>query len=180
MWWTNMNKTRELVFVSVLAALGSILGLFEGMIPLPFIAPGVRLGFSNIVVLVSLILFGYKKGILVSLLKSVLLMLMTGNVSSFMYSFSGALFSSISMSIIILIGAKYVSLIGVSLIGSAFHNIAQVTISAIVLSNLMMFSYLPILLILGLFTGFFVGISSDYIVKNLKRTISIKHEEWLL
>lgn len=175
-----MNKTRELVFVAILSAMGTIIGLFEQMIPLPFIAPGVRLGLSNIVVLVALIVFGLKKGITVSLLKSILLMMVSGNVSSFMYSFTGALMSSIAMSFIIMLGNKYFSLIGVSLVGSAFHNIAQVSVSSFVLSNISMFSYLPILLFLGLFTGFFVGLSSDYIVKNIGKTIPITNKEWLL
>lgn len=175
-----MNKTKKLVFIAILSAIGTIIGLFEQMITLPFIAPGVRLGLSNIVVLVSLISFGFKEGMAVSLLKSILLMLVSGNVSSFMYSFTGALFSSFAMSFIILLGNRLFSLIGVSLIGSAFHNLAQVTVSSIVLSNLNMFSYLPVLLLLGNFTGFFVGLSSDYVIKSLSKTISIKNKEWLL
>lgn len=174
-----MNNTRKLVLMAVLAAFGSILGLFEAMIPLPFIAPGLRLGFSNIVVLVSLVLFGFKEGLIVSLMKSILLMLMSGNVSSFMYSFSGALLSSIAMIISLKFGKRFLSLIGVSIIGSAFHNIAQVTLSSLILSNIMMFSYLPILLILGIFTGFFVGISSIYILRNLKSKMALKNSEWI-
>lgn len=165
--------------MAVLAAFGSILGLFEAIIPLPFIAPGLRLGFSNIVVLVSLVLFGFKEGFTVSLMKSILLMLMSGNVSSFMYSFSGAFLSAIAMIISLKFGKKFLSLIGVSIIGSAFHNIAQVTLSSLILSNIMMFFYLPILLILGIFTGFFVGVSSIYILKNLKSKMTLKNSEWI-
>ena len=74
-----MGKTKEMILMAILASMGSILGLFESMIPLPFIVPGLRLGFSNIVVVVSLICFGFKKGLIVSLLKSILLMLVSGN-----------------------------------------------------------------------------------------------------
>lgn len=164
-----MDNLRELIFMSLLASLGSILGLFESMLPLPFLAPGLRLGFSNIVVLVSLIIFGLKNGIIVSLLKSVLLMLMSGNFSSFIYSFTGAVVSAIAMALALKYGDKIFSIIGVSIIGSSFHNIAQVTVSSLILGNMMMFSYLPILLIIGIFTGFFVGVSSSYIVIFLKK-----------
>lgn len=174
-----MTNTKKIVLMALLAAFGSILGLFEAMIPLPFIAPGLRLGFSNIVVLVSLVVFGFKEGIIVALLKSILLMLLSGNVSSFMYSFSGAFLSSIAMVIALKFGKRFLSLIGVSIIGSSFHNVAQVTLSSLILNNIMMFSYLPILLILGIFTGFFVGISSIYILRNLKNNIKLKNSEWL-
>lgn len=174
-----MKSSKNLVLVAILAAFGSILGLFEQMIPLPFIVPGLRLGFSNIVVLVGLIAFGLKNGMIISFLKSILLMLLSGNVSSFMYSFSGALLSAFAMIIAIKYGRKVFSIIGVSLIGSAFHNIAQVLVSTIVLKNFMMFSYLPILLILGIFTGFFVGLSSDFIIKTLSKNIKLVYEEWL-
>lgn len=172
-------KTKELVIMSLLAALGSILGLFEAMIPLPFLAPGLRLGFSNIIVLVSLITFGYKKGLAVSLLKSLLLMLMSGNVSSFIYSFSGALLSSIAMIIALKYGKKAFSIIGISLIGSSFHNIAQIFISSILLGNIMMFSYLPVLLIIGIFTGAFVGISSIYVLNTLKTKLILAEGDWI-
>ena len=175
-----MNKTREMILMAVLASLGSILGLFEAMIPLPFIAPGLRLGLSNIIVLVSVITFGFKKGLAVSLLKSILLMLMSGNVSSFIYSFSGALLSGIAMIIALKFGENFFSIIGISIIGSSFHNIAQVAVSSIILGNIMMFSYLPILLIIGIFTGFFVGISSIYILKTLKSKINLSMEDWVL
>ncbi len=174
-----MNKTRELVLMALLAALGSILGLFEAMIPLPFLAPGLRLGFSNIVVVVSLVTFGLKKGLAISLLKSFLLMLMSGNVSSFIYSFSGAFLSALAMIIALHFGKNFISLIGVSLIGSSFHNLAQVTVSSIILGNIMMFSYLPVLLIIGIFTGFFVGISSIYILNTLKTKMELFKGEWI-
>lgn len=174
-----MSKTKEMILMAILASLGSILGLFESMIPLPFIVPGLRLGFSNIIVVVSLICFGFKKGLIVSLLKSILLMLVSGNVSSFIYSFSGAFLSGLAMIIALRYGKKFFSIIGVSIIGSSFHNIAQVSISSFILGNIMMFSYLPVLLLIGIFTGFFVGISSIYILNILKNKIALFMEDWV-
>ena len=63
---------------------------------------------------------------------------------------------------------RYLSLIGISEIGSFFHNVGQVLVASFVLGNKMIFAYLPFLLILGLFTGYFVGLASIYITKNLK------------
>lgn len=146
------------------------------MIPLPIMIPGARLGLSNMVVLVTLVVFGLKEGIIVSLLKSVVLMLVTGSVSSFIYSISGALLSSLAMSISYKYFSKTFSLIGISIIGALFHNFGQITVASLMMNNMRIYTYLPFLMLTSLFTGYFVGISSIYIVKNLKSNFEILFE----
>ena len=65
--------------------------------------------------------------------------------------------------------SKIFSLIGVSIIGAVSHNFAQVSVASFVMNNFRIFSYLPFLMLIGLFTGYFVGLASIYIVKNLKK-----------
>ncbi|WP_455258265.1 Gx transporter family protein [Peptoniphilus asaccharolyticus] len=163
-------RVKKLIFLSLLVALGLVIGLFEMMIPTPIAIPGAKLGLSNMVVLITILFFGNKEGITVAGLKSVLLMVVTGSVTSFIFSFSGAMLSAISMSISNKFLKKYISNVGVSLIGSTFHNIGQVLAACVVLKTFKIVSYLPILLIIGIFTGYFVGITSDYAVKNLSKT----------
>ena len=164
-----MNKTKKLIFLSMLVALALVISLFEQMIPLPVAIPGAKLGLSNIVILVTLIVFGYKEGLAVAVLKSLLLVLVTGSVSSFIFSFAGAVLSTVSMILADKYLSRYLSLIGISLIGSFFHNLGQVLTASAVLQSFKIFAYLPFLIILGIFTGYFVGLSSIFIVKNLKK-----------
>ena len=60
------------------------------------------------------------------------------------------------------------SLIGVSIFGAIAHNTAQILVASLIMSNFKMFTYLPILLLTSLFTGYFVGLASKFISKNLK------------
>lgn len=76
---------RKLIFLSLLTSFGIILGLFESQIPLPIAIPGARLGLSNIVVLVTIISIGYKEGLIVALLKTVILVLVSGQVTAFLF-----------------------------------------------------------------------------------------------
>lgn len=152
----------------MLSAIGLILGLFESVIPLPVVIPGARLGLSNIVVLVTIEVFGYKEGLVVTILKSFLLMLVTGAVTSFAFSCTGAVLSAVSMILADKYLKKYISEIGISEIGSFFHNLGQVFVASVVLSNPMIFVYFPILIVMGLFTGYFVGLSSIFIERNLR------------
>ncbi|MBC7088396.1 MAG: Gx transporter family protein [Tissierellales bacterium] len=163
-----MRKTNKLIFISLLVSVGLALSVLESSIPLPIPIPGAKLGLSNIVILVTLVVFGFKEGLLVAVLKSVLLMLITGSVTSFLYSLTGAVLSCIAMYITYRYFTKIFSLIGTSVIGAAFHNFGQVTVAAIILNNVMIYTYLPFLLLMSLFSGFFVGLASHYVVKNLR------------
>ena len=164
-----MKNLNKMIFISLLVAVGLALGVIESSIPLPIAMPGARLGLSNMVVLVTIVIFGFKDGIKVSMLKSLVLMLVTGSVSGFMYSCSGAVLSTIAMYIVYRYLSKIFSLIGVTIIGALAHNFAQVSVASLILFNLRIYTYLPFLMIMSLFTGYFVGLSSKMIIKNLKR-----------
>lgn len=172
-----MGKVKKMVFLSILVAVGLALSVIESMIPLPIAIPGARLGLSNMVVLITLVVFGFKEGITVSLLKSIVLMLITGSVSSFVYSFSGALLSSVAMSLSYKYLSNIFSLIGVSILGALFHNFAQVSVASLMMNNMRIYTYLPFLMLTSIFTGYFVGLSSTYIIKNLKSNFKILFED---
>lgn len=164
-----MRKLNKMVFISILVSIGLALSVLESAIPLPIAMPGARLGLSNMVVLVTIIIFGFKDGITVAMLKSSVLMLVTGSISSFIYSLSGAILSCIMMYFVYKYMSSIFSLIGVSIIGALSHSFAQVSVASAMMSNLRIYTYLPFLMLMSLFTGYFVGLSSIYIVKNLKR-----------
>ncbi|HZK33028.1 MAG TPA: Gx transporter family protein [Tissierellaceae bacterium] len=168
-----MKKTNKMIFLSLLVSIGLAVSLIESSIPLPIPIPGARLGLSNIVILVTLIIFGFKDAFTVSVLKSIVLMLVTGSVSSFIYSISGAILSTIVMFIVYKYFSNIFSLIGVSIFGAVSHNTAQVAIATLIMSNIKIFFYLPILLLMSLFTGYFVGISSNFVSKNLGKNLHV-------
>lgn len=163
-----MKKLNKMIFLSILVSIGLALSVLESAIPLPIAVPGARLGLSNMVVLVTIITFGFKEGIVVSMLKSMVLVLVTGSISSFIYSFSGAVLSCIVMYIAYKFFSNIFSLMGVSILGALSHVTAQITVASLMMNNLRIYSYLPFLMLTSIFTGYFVGLSSTYIIKNLK------------
>lgn len=166
-----MNRLRKLIFLSLLTSAGLALGVLESIFPLPIPVPGARLGLSNMVSLVTLTIFGFKEAMIVAALKSVLLMLVTGSVTGFFYSIAGSMLSAIGMALAFKFLSRWISLIGVSLIGASLHNFAQVTVAVLILGNWKIYSYLPFLLLLGLATGYFVGLASIFISRNLQKTL---------
>ena len=92
-----MRRLNKMIFISLLVSIGLALSVLESSIPLPIAMPGARLGLSNMVVLVTIIVFDFKSGFKVAVLKSTVLMLITGSISSFIYSLSVAVLSCIMM-----------------------------------------------------------------------------------
>lgn len=164
-----MTKTKKMVFLSLLVSQALVLHIFESMIPVPFITPGAKLGLANIVTVVSLYLFGEIETFLVIIVRLLLSSLLGGSISSLLYSIAGALFSFIIMVLIKRIGKDKVSLIGVSAAGAVFHNIGQIIIAALVVQNVNISLYLPVLTMSGIGTGFFVGLTSRYILNHLNK-----------
>ncbi|NLB32911.1 MAG: Gx transporter family protein [Tissierellia bacterium] len=165
-----MNKTQRYIFLSLLTAAALILSIIEGMIPLPYIAPGAKLGLSNVVILTVVVVFGFKDALLVVIIRSILLMLIATNPITFIYSIVSGIVSTIVMSI----GCKYLSkmfsLIGISVLGAMAHNATQITVAAILFSTVNLYYYLPVLSLVSIFTGCFVGYTAIFITDNLEKT----------
>lgn len=167
-----MRRLKKIIYLSLLVSIGLALSVLESAIPLPITIPGAKLGLSNMVILVTLVIFGFKEAFVVGILKSLVLVLITGSVSSLIYSLSGSMLSCITMFIVYKYFTSIFSLIGVSIFGAVAHNFAQVSVAAALMYNSRIYSYLPILLLTSLFTGYFVGLSSIYISKSLKKSLS--------
>ncbi|SHE80462.1 Gx transporter family protein [Clostridium fallax] len=163
-----MKKTSKMVYIGLLVAQALVLYIFEGMIPVPFVTPGAKLGLANLVTVVALYTLESKREVfLVILLRLLLSTMFGGNLSSLMYSASGAILSFIAMILVKEIGKNKVSIIGVSAAGSVFHNIGQLLISSLIVKNIGVMLYLPVLSSVGIITGIFIGITANYLVKHL-------------
>ncbi|HHY14042.1 MAG TPA: Gx transporter family protein, partial [Thermoanaerobacterales bacterium] len=160
---------RRLVHLSLLVSFGIVLHIIETFIPLPIHIPGAKLGLANIVTLLALVIYGFKYGLVVSIMRCLVSSLITGSISGLIYSLSGAIISLIMMFLALYYGSKVFSLIGVSIIGAQFHILTQISIASIILQNLGIFLYLPFLMIVSLFTGYFVGLTSGFTYKILHK-----------
>lgn len=164
-----MKDIRNVTNIALLTAMALAISLLEHMIPLPVPIPGAKLGFSNMIILITLYMYGFKSALLVGVLKSFLLMLITGSVSAFFYSIAGAILSAIAMAIALKYLSKITSFIGISEIGAFFHNLGQILAAMVFMGNVKMIIYFPALVIMGVFTSFFVGLSVNYVTSHMKK-----------
>ena len=146
-----------------------VVSIVEQSLPIPIPVPGAKLGLSNAMVLITMVVFGGFEALGIACLKSVLLVLITGSVTGFFYSFAGALLSCLMMQVAYAYFTPPFSLIGVSEIGAFFHNVGQLTVAMFVLENRGIFYYLPVMTLLAVATGFIVGLVSHFVSGQLKR-----------
>lgn len=164
-----MNKNRKLVFISLLVAQAIVLNIIERMIPVPFITPGAKLGLANIVTVVAIYMLSFKETLAIVILRIILASLLAGTGFGFFYSLAGGILSLLAMYTVYKLGKDSVSIIGVSIIGGVFHNIGQIIVAALVVQNINIAAYLPVLLVAGIGTGIFVGITAKQLIVYLKR-----------
>ena len=153
--------------MAMMIALAMIFSYVETMIPINFGIPGVKLGLANLVIVAAISLFGGKQAFLISIVRIFLSGFMFGNLASIMYSLAGGLLSLAVM--LLLKKTDKLSILAVSVMGGICHNIGQLIVAMLVVENLKLIFYVPVLLISGFLTGLLIGIVCRVILPAVKR-----------
>src|SRR4030042_2865244 len=149
--------------IALLSAYSLALHGFESLLPTPI--PWLRLGLANIITLTALVLYGIRVAITVTLIRVILSSLFTGTFlgPAFILSLGGGVTSTLAMGIVLSITPRLFSIIGLSLIGALFHNIAQLILAYLLfiqrIEAILLIS--PIIIFLGSVIGTVNGVISD-------------------
>ena len=157
-------KVRDITILSLLTALCIVLSVIDSYIP-NFII-GMKLGITNIIILVSLYTYGFLPTLFINIIRVMLASFIRGTFLSmgFMMSLMGALFSLLIMALLKRFFKK-IHIIGISVIGSIIHSLTQIIVGCIYMGTSSFFYYLPILSFTSIITGIFIGIIANYILK---------------
>ena len=158
---------RNVAFLGVFLALALVLSYVETFIPFFFGVPGMKLGLTNLIIVILLYCMGAKEAYLISIVRVFLAGFLFGNLFSIVYSLAGALLSLTVM--MILVKRTGLKTVTVSAVGGICHNIGQLIVAAIVVESYNIFYYLPALLISGLVTGLLIGIVSQALIPRIRR-----------
>lgn len=160
------SLSQSCALLGMLLALALLCSYIESLIPFSFGIPGIKLGLANIVTVVALYLVGIKEALLVSVARILLSGLLFGNMFAVVYSLAGGILSFLSM--IFLKQVLKLNILSVSAAGGIFHNLGQLLVAALVVENLHLLYYMPVLFFAGLITGILIGIGGREIVIRLK------------
>lgn len=161
-----MGSQADVKRITTLAMLGTVafvLSWVDSMIPVSGALPGAKLGLANLSVLMGLYLLGPGPGGVLCLIKILLSTFLFGNAFSFFYALAGGI-----LSFLVMWGLKKrCSVVFVSVIGGAFHNLGQLLVASVVLETGGLMAYFPVLVLCGLGAGGAVGLAGGVLVQRL-------------
>ena len=160
-----MSKSKKVAVFALCIALAFTLAFIETLIPINIGVPGVKIGLANLVVVAALYLLDKREAFAISMIRILISGLLFSGAFSLLYSFTGGILSFFVM--LLAMKSKKISILGVSVLGGAVHNIGQIIVAAIVMQTPRIIYYLPVLLVSGTLAGILVGIISKIVVERL-------------
>jgi len=170
------SKAKEVAMLGIFVSYALVMSLIERMIPMSFSIPGMRLGLSNVVVLLALYLFPLSRALILTILKCLMAAMFAGSFVALLYSLGGSLLSFAVMAAMIRLFREHISPLGVSVAGAAFHNIGQILVACMLFESWALLIYLPVLLLIGIGTGAAIGILVLRIRPYLETYLRIRKE----
>ncbi len=164
-------SSKKITIYALFTAASILFGYVEYLLPLNFIAPGVKLGMANGIFLVLLLSGNFGAAFIINVVRILLSALLFATPFSLLFSLSAGIVSSLFMWV--LSKSKRVGFIGISVAGGAAHNITQLLIARLTVGGGVWF-YTPFLLVTGLIAGMAVGFLSWLVfgrIKNLFKKI---------
>lgn len=160
---------KSLPMLAVFLTFALICSYIESLIPIPFGVPGMKLGLTNVVIILLLYMLGPFDAIVVSILRVLLIGFMFGNVYSLCYSLAGGLLSFIVM--FLLYKFTKFKMIAVSVAGGFSHNLGQLLVALFFFDTPYLIYYLPVLLITGVVTGAIIGVIAQAVYNRVEKFI---------
>ena len=164
------TDVHKLALCAVLTALALALSYLENLFPVALLIPlpGIKLGLANIVTVFALYYLGALPAMTILIARCLLGAMFAGNASALIFSLMGGV---LAMAVMVLLHrVPKLSIYGVSIAGAAGHNIGQVGAAILTLGNMAPITYLPLLLIVSIFTGALTGLVAALLFNAMDKT----------
>ena len=170
-----MNQKQTIKYItniSYVAALASIIGIIDKIIVssiFPLI-PSLKIGLANVIILYCIQTKTFKEIIIIVLLKSILVNLILGGITSFLIGGTASLISFLVMYICNRYLKKHLTTISISIIGGIIHiNIQLLIIMFIYDIGSIVYTYGIYLILISIITSIIVGNITKKAYKTIKK-----------
>ena len=158
------GKTYRIALYGLCIALAFILSYLESLIPIQMM-PGMKVGLTNLVVLIALYYLNAKAAFVINLVRILLVAFTFGNLQSLCYSAAGGILAYLVM--VGLKSTKRFAIVTVSVAGSIFHNVGQILVAMVMVETTSISWYLAVLTISGIAAGIVVGTLGGIVLTKL-------------
>lgn len=167
----GLRPARRLAILGMLLGGSLALHTAEAAIPTPF--PFVRLGLANIGTLLAAVLLGPGDALVLAALRATLGSAVAGTFAGPGYALSvaGAVGAAAAMGVAVRYGVPPLGVVGVSLIGAAANNTAQLAVVAWMYGGtILAATLLPAALLVGAAAGLLTGLVSAFALQRIGAT----------
>ena len=158
-------KTKRIALLGLLTAIALTIFMIEAQIPTVIPIPGVKLGLSNIVTVFAVFTLGPWDGVAVLACRIFLGAVFAGNFSTILYSAAGGF-----LSILVTMGLRKVlkenQIWAAGCLGAIAHSVGQMIAAIAITRTPGLLVYLPVLVIISIFTGLFTGFCAQLLIKR--------------
>ena len=165
-------KTKKLCVLALLSAVALSIWAAEGLIPPIVPLPGIRLGLANILLLLTLYLYGRRETALVLTVRLVLGAALAGTLMSFLYSLAGGLLAFAVMALL-KPRVRETKVWALSAYAAVAHNLGQLLCARLLLGTPGIWWYLPALMLSGILTGLFTGFCALFALPLLRKALRL-------
>ena len=159
-------RAKKITSMAMLTAAALIIFIVELQIPSPVSIPGVKPGLANIVTVYAMFAMDPISALMILLCRVALGCMLSGQAMSFIYSIAGGFLAYLSMLFMRrLVTEKQIWVC--SAVAAVFHNIGQIIAAVFITGTASVAAYLPVLIISGVITGVFTGLSAQFVVKRI-------------
>lgn len=164
-----MSKNKRYALIIILVTNAIIISFLESFIPIPIPVPGIKLGLGNIITMIAIVFLGWKDVLFIVFVRSFVVAILTRGVMMLAFSLSGGILSAIVMLLLYKKLSRFLSIKGISIAGAITHNTAQIVVASLILGQVVVLYYLPILLISGVITGLITGSIGEMAIKEISK-----------
>ncbi|MBB5174310.1 Gx transporter family protein [Texcoconibacillus texcoconensis] len=163
-----MSKHKRNAIIVILVTNAILISLLEFFVFIPLPIPGIKLGLANIITLLAIVFLNFRYVINVVVIRCLVVAVLTRGVLTLAFSLTGGVLSAIVMAILYKRFRRFFSIKGISIAGALVHNTTQITVAAFVLGQIVIFYYLPILLISAVVTGYITGSIGERVIDEME------------
>ena len=158
-------KTKRIALLGLLTAIALTIFMIEAQIPAVVPIPGIKLGLSNIVTVFTVFTLGPWDGVAVLACRIFLGAVFAGNFGTILYSAAGGF-----LSILVTMGLRKVlkenQIWAAGCLGAIAHSVGQMIAAIAITRTPGLLVYLPVLVIISIFTGLFTGFCAQLLIKR--------------
>ena len=164
----QMSKYKKQGIIIILVTNAILISLLEFFVFIPLPIPGVKLGLANIITLLAIIFLSFRSVINIVLIRCIVVAVLTRGVLTLAFSLSGGILSAIVMWVMYKKFSHMFSIKGISIAGAVVHNTTQIFVASLVIGQIVIFYYLPVLLVAAVVTGYITGSIGEMVIDEME------------